>query len=148
MRARVMIVLLLITAGSLWTFGQTNPAGHWEGAISVPGTELGIIVELKQEASALSGTISIPAQGLKGFVLASVKLEGQRLSFEMPNIPGTPTFTGTISADGNSVEGTMSQAGGSVPFKLRRFSEAEVAEAAKKAAEEGPRSPRAYGKGY
>ena len=147
MRARVMILLLLITAGSLWTFGQTNPAGHWEGAISAPGTELGIIVELKQETSALSGTISIPAQGLKGFVLANVKLAGQQLSFEMPNIPGTPSFTGTISADGNSVEGTMNQSGGSVPFKLRRFSEAEVAEAAKKAAAEAVKKPESVWEG-
>jgi hypothetical protein len=147
MRARVIILFLLLTAGSLWTMAQTNLEGHWEGAISAPGMELGMIVELKQEAGALSGTISIPAQGLKDFRLGNVKLQGQQVSFEMPNVPGSPTFTGTLSADGNSIEGTMTQGGGSVPFKLRRLSEAEIAEAAKKAAAEAARKPESVWEG-
>ncbi len=147
MHARVMILLLFLTAGSLSAFAQTDPAGHWEGAINTPATELVIIVELKQEASALTGTISIPAQGMKGFALANVKLQGQELSFEMPNVPGTPSFKGTLSADGNSVEGSMSQGGATLPFKLRRFSEAEVAEAAKKAAAEAAKKPESVWEG-
>src|SRR5512145_1957250 len=100
MRARVIVLFLfLATAVSLPTLGQTNPAGHWEGVINAPGTDLGIIVELKQEAGALTGTISIPAQGLKESNLANVKVAGQELSFEMSNIPGTPSFKGTLSAD-------------------------------------------------
>ncbi len=147
MHRRVFTLILFVTAGFLSAFAQTNPAGHWEGAINAPGMDLGMIVELKQQAGALSGTISIPAQGLKDFALGNVKLEGQELSFEMPNVPGTPTFKGTISADGNSVEGTMSQGGTTIPFKLRRFSEAEVAEAAKKAAAEAAKKPESTWEG-
>ncbi len=146
MRARIMILLVLLTAGSSWTVGQTNPAGHWEGAISTPGTELGMIVELKQEASALSGTISIPAQGLKGFTLANVKLQGQQLSFEMPNITGTPTFTGTLSADGNSVEGTMSQGGGPFPLSFAVFPRRRWPRLPKRLQPKRQRSQRALGK--
>lgn len=141
MHRRVVILLVFLAAGFLPVLAQTNPAGHWEGAINAPGMDLNIIVELKQDASGLSGTISIPAQGLKSLALANAKLAGQELSFEMSGIPGNPSFKGTLSADGNSVEGTMSQGGATIPFKLRRFSEAEVAEAAKKAAAEAAKKP-------
>jgi len=147
MHRRVIILLLFLASGFLPAFAQNDPVGHWEGALSAPGTEMSIIVELKQEANTLSGTISIPAQGLKGFALGNVKLQGQQLSFEMPNVPGNPTFTGTLSADGNSLEGTMSQGGGTVPFKLRRFSEAEAVEAAKKAVEEAAKKPESVWEG-
>ncbi|RPJ80074.1 MAG: hypothetical protein EHM18_19060, partial [Acidobacteria bacterium] len=70
---RVAVFLLFLAAGSLSSLAQIDPAGHWEGAINTPGTELGIIVELKQEAGVLVGTISIPAQGLKAMPLANVK---------------------------------------------------------------------------
>jgi len=147
MHARLVSLLLFLLVGSLWTWAQKNPDGHWEGAINAPGMELAIIVELKQEAGGLTGTISIPAQGAKGLALSNVKLEGQELLFEIPNAPGPPSFKGTLSADGNSIEGTMSQGGGTVPFKLRRFSEAEAAAAAKKAVAEAAKKPESIWEG-
>jgi len=144
---RVAVFLLFLAAGSLSSLAQIDPAGHWEGAINTPGTELGIIVELKQEAGVLVGTISIPAQGLKAMPLANVKLQGQELSFEMTNIPGNPAFKGTLSADGNALEGSMTQGGATLPFKLRRFSEAEAAEAAKKAVAEAAKKPESVWEG-
>jgi len=147
MHARVVVFLLSLATGSLSTLAQMDPAGHWEGAINTPGTELGIIVELKQEAGALGGTISIPAQGLKSLALENVKLQGEELSFQMPNVPGTPTFKGKLSADGNSLEGSMTQGGATLPFKLRRFSEAEAADAAKKAIAEAAKKPESVWEG-
>lgn len=147
MRARVTIFMLFLTVSSFWGFAQIDPTGHWEGAVNVPTTELAIIVELKQEAGALTGTISVPAQGLKGSPLENVKLEGQQLSFVLTAAPGNPSFQGTLSADGNSLEGMMTQGGTALPFKLRRFSEEEAAEAAKRAVAEAARKPESVWEG-
>ena len=61
--------LVLLTLGSL-ALAVDKPAagfaGHWNGAITLPGTKLQIAVDLKADAmsSAWSGTIDIPAQML------------------------------------------------------------------------------------
>ena len=98
----------------------STPAGAWSGAIQIPGTELGIQVELAK-AGAWSGRISIPAQDLKDFELAGLEIDGERVAFGMPGIPGAPTFKGRVEADG-VLRGTFTQGGQSFPFSLHRES--------------------------
>ncbi len=95
-----------------------TPAGAWSGAIHIPGTELGIKVELTK-AEGWSGHIAIPAQGLKDFALTEVKVEGAAVAFRMPGIPGDPGFKGRLEADG-SIGGIFTQGGQSFPFTLQR----------------------------
>ncbi|RPI28393.1 MAG: hypothetical protein EHM61_05250 [Acidobacteria bacterium] len=147
MRGGLIVLLMSVTAGVSLIFAQTNPVGHWEGAINAPGLDLGIVVDIKQDQNGLAGTMDIPAQGLKGSALGNLKLQGQEISFDLPAAPGPPSFKGTISADGNSIEGTMTQGAAAIPFKLRRFTEAEVAELAKKAAQEAARKPESVWEG-
>jgi hypothetical protein len=72
------------------------------------------------------GTITIPAQGLKGFPLSSITVQGDSVSFALKGIPGDPTFTGTLSKDSKTLSGTFSQGGGSIPFALTRTGEAKI----------------------
>jgi len=123
-RARVASVALLFAtawAGSS-AGGQEapTPAGHWEGAIVVPGGELGIDVDLMVEAGTWSGDISIPVQQTQDFVLSEVSVAGNEVSFLMAGVPGDPTFEGTMSEDGETIAGTFTQSGQSLTFRLTR----------------------------
>jgi len=114
-----------------------DPAGHWEGPIQVPGTELKVLVDLKAGAAGgLEGTIDIPAQGAKGLPLEAVETKDRAVSFAIRGIPGQPTFKGTLSPDGASIEGSFTQGGQTFPFRLSRG--AEPAKAAAKALEGFP----------
>jgi pimeloyl-ACP methyl ester carboxylesterase len=98
----------------------TDPAGHWEGQINLPATQLGIRVDLERAGDAWSGTIDIPGQGLRGFKLEPVTVDGVAVRFVLPKIPGDPTFSGQFDKDGGSISGDFTQAGIKAPFKLER----------------------------
>jgi hypothetical protein len=97
---------------------QASHAGSWAGAIQVPGVELQILVELTA-GEPWKGTIAIPQQGLKGFALGDVLVNGAEVSFRMAGIPGDPAFQGQVAADG-VLRGTFTQGGQRFPFTLKR----------------------------
>lgn len=109
---------------------ETGLAGHWEGAIDIPGTKLGIDVDFKAgDGGAWTGDISIPLQNAKDLPLIGIKVEGDSVSFEIQGIPGSPKFHGALSGD--TIAGDFEQGGGKFPFSLARA--AAPAEAAKDA---------------
>ena len=91
-------------------------AGRWQGEIQVPGSALGIVVELQTEGAALGGTITIPTQDVVDAPLENITTNGDGISFAIQGVPGAPTFEGTL-AEGR-IEGTFSQEGQEVPFAL------------------------------
>lgn len=99
---------------------SASAAGHWEGSITLPGTELGIRVDLAQENDTWEGTIDIPVQGLRGFALSEVRIKDNIVSFKMPNIPGDPEFSGTLEPERNKILGSFTQAAQTFPFKIVR----------------------------
>ena len=71
---------------------RPDPAGYWEGAITLPNTSLGIQVVIERGASSQwKGTISIPVQGLRNFGLTNITVHGAEVAFAMPGISGQPT---------------------------------------------------------
>lgn len=132
-RARLApFALLALLFISGFAFAQAaGPAGHWEGAIDIPGMKLGIDVDLSQEGGTWKGDISIPLQQAKDLPLTNIKVDGASVDFEIQGIPGSPTFHGTLDADGGRIAGDFTQGGGKFPFELRRA--APPAEAAKQA---------------
>ncbi len=72
------------------------------------------------------GPFRFHAQGASGIPLDAVSFTDGKGSFRIKGAPGTPTFTGNISADGKSLEGTFSQGTASLPLKLSRTGEAKV----------------------
>lgn len=103
-----------------------NPEGVWTGAIALPnGQELAIVVNLAHDDSVWSGTISIPAQGLSGFELSDVDVDGADVSFAMDGVPGRPAFDGRMSDDGSRIRGEFAQGGAQLEFSLERGSEAD-----------------------
>ncbi len=127
-------VFLIAVSGPAVAAVPQDLAGHWEGTIEVPGTKLEVNLDfVKQADGTWKGDISIPVQGAKDLPLAGIKIEGTDVAFSIVGIPGDPTFTGQMSADGAKLTGKFSQGGGSFPFDLARA--ADPAAKAKKALE-------------
>ena len=114
-RCTATLVATLLAGAAL---AQANPVGTWAGAIELPGVQLEIRATFTLEGAALAGTLDIPAQGLIGFALAPVALEGDALRFGMPGVPGDPLFVGTVADD--AITGTFTQGGQAFPFALER----------------------------
>jgi hypothetical protein len=93
------------------------PAGHWVGNLPA-GPGLDVEVDLTSKGNAWSGTISIPAQGVRWVPLADLSIKGTAVSFAIKGAPGDPRFTGTLSADGKTIAGDFSQGGGTLPLTL------------------------------
>jgi CubicO group peptidase (beta-lactamase class C family) len=121
--ARSLLFPLLMAMLTLPAFSaEPSPlAGHWEGAISLPGTPLQIFLDFSAKAdAALVGTISIPAQNAKDLPLVGIEVNPPGAIFEIEGPGGKPTFQGFLSIDGATLEGTFTQGGQGFPFKLQR----------------------------
>jgi CubicO group peptidase (beta-lactamase class C family) len=96
-------------------------AGHWTGAIDLPGSRLEIECDFSvQSDGSWKGTVSIPAQNARDLPLAAIALQGGQAAFAISGIPGEPAFLGHIAADGGEISGTFTQGGQAFPFRLQR----------------------------
>jgi len=87
-------------------------AGHWEGAIDLPGTKLEVLLDFAKEADGTwKGDITIPLQNAKDLPLTDIKLEGGKAAFAIAGVPGAPAFAGTFGEDGKTITGTFTQGG-------------------------------------
>lgn len=100
-----------------------SAAGVWSGAIKPPAN-LKVTVRLSEREGGLTGTIDIPDQGAEGLPLSGVSLTGDAIRFAIQGIPGNPTFNGTLR--GNTISGTFTQGGASMPFDLTRGEPARI----------------------
>lgn len=130
MRARTALLVALFCLFPYTVFAQApvDLAGTWEGAIKLPGAELNITVDFKQAGETWQGEIDIPQQSAKDLPLANIKREGMSVSFDLPNVPGNPTFKGTLAADGQSLAGDFKQSGQTFAFNLKRKTAAAAAQ--------------------
>ncbi|HMY76641.1 MAG TPA: serine hydrolase domain-containing protein, partial [Blastocatellia bacterium] len=130
--ASAFLFILLCFAFAPAAAQQNSVAGHWEGAIKLPGNELKISVDFTAAADGkLSATITIPQQGAKDLPLSDVGFTGGEVTFAIPGVPGDPKFKGKLSDDKQKIEGTFSQGGANLPCNLER--KADPAAAAKDA---------------
>ena len=120
---RRLALFTLLIAPTAFAAGPPA-AGHWEGAITLPTGPLKIAVDLAEAGGEWSGTIDIPAQGLRGFALADVSVEDKNITFKLPKIPGNPGFAGTLSEGGDTLSGDFTQGGASLKFELKRGAKA------------------------
>ncbi len=94
--------------------------GHWEGMIQLPTMKVEFNIDFKKQDGEWTGDISIPVQNARDLPLVEIALEGRELSFAIQDVPGNPIFTGTVSEDGTTVIGKLSQSGGSYDFSMER----------------------------
>ncbi len=122
----ILVILASILASPVCALAavaaQTPPTapytGHWEGSIEIPGTPLGVRIDLVANAEGLSGTIDIPMQGAEGLPLSSFELTENGVRFEIQGVPGRPTFAGHL-AEGK-ITGDFTQGPAKFSFTLGR----------------------------
>lgn len=112
----LFIALALVTSGHAEV--PASPAGYWKGHVFLPTLPLAIHVDLAVKDGQWSGTIDIPAQGLRAFPLQPVKVEGAAVQFGMPKVPGDPSFSGQWDKEAGNITGEFAQNGIKFPFKL------------------------------
>ena len=140
MRSILLCCLLILVPCLAQAADPPSVAGHWEGEIELPTTKLQVMVDLTQEAGVWKGDIDIPLQGAKDLPLEGITVDGSKVKFTIANIPGTPTFDGTL--ENGAIRGTFTQGGGSIPFSLGREAvEVPRARAGSSACRRRPRSP-------
>ena len=113
----VGLAVFLVAAAAAAT-GVDSPAGHWNGAIEIPGSPLAVTVDLAPDGEGWQGNISIPAQGARDLPLADITVDGSLVVFSISGVPGEPTFSGTL--EGADLAGEFSQGGQRFGFKLTR----------------------------
>ena len=92
--------------------------GDWKGSLALPNGALTIVAHVAQgEGGALSATMDSPDQGSFGIPVSSVVAEGDKLVLDVAAIGGR--YEGTFT-DGDTISGTWTQGGGSLPLSLSR----------------------------
>jgi CubicO group peptidase (beta-lactamase class C family) len=120
----------VLCLAALSALGAATIAGHWEGPITLPHTEITVLVDLTQgPEGAWSGSVDIPVQGAKGLPLKDIAFDGKNVSFVIVGPAGDPTFRGKLSDDGSMIKGEFAQSGQIYPFDLTRTGDARASSA-------------------
>ncbi len=108
-RVRLFVTPSLVLGIALSLFGQggASLAGDYAGMLGPYHVKLHLTAD---SSGKLTGTADNTDTGLAGMACENVRAEGTTLSFSVPVAQGS--WTGFVSADGNSLSGMWSQAGG------------------------------------
>jgi hypothetical protein len=121
-----VIVATLFVAVSVPVRAQqtADPSGHWQGSLQAPSMQVPFDLDLAKDAAGrFSGTLSVPAQKIKGLPLTKVAVEGTTLNFQARS---DQPFTGVLSDDRQSITGDFLISGNSLPFTLTRSGAAQI----------------------
>ena len=130
MRIRTTHVCLLVLMMALGFYpplqvaGQEDEAtiGSWEGKLDAPGGgQLTVVFHVTRgEDGDLTGSFDSPDQGATGIPLSSVTFDDGTLTMVVSGIPGPPSFSGTLSADGTVLSGAFVQLQFEIPLALTK----------------------------
>src|SRR5262245_42371571 len=117
------VALLLVPISSLHA-QIVDPTGHYDGTVSSPAGEMALQIDLTRTPKGeMAGTLTIPAQKLKGFPLSNVIVQGKDVSFDIAT-SGGGYFRGEL--EGTTIAGEFSMQMGSVPLTFQRGGEART----------------------
>jgi CubicO group peptidase (beta-lactamase class C family) len=125
---KAFLPLFCFLLSSISTFAQTDYSGTWNGAIELPGRSLGLSIELKKASGTWTGVLNIPEQSIKGMQLADLDISDANMRFNLPEVPGSASFSGKFNGQADLLEGTFSQSGMSFPMRLTLESATKKAE--------------------
>jgi hypothetical protein len=134
-RSLIVASLLVAPASPLAAQTAADPSGHWEGTLKLPNMAVKVEIDLAKDSKGeMAGTFSQPEQGVKGLPLSTVATDGRSVKLVVKGGPEPATFDGTLSDDGATISGSVSQAGQAMPFTLTRTGDARIAAVPKSAA--------------
>ena len=92
--------------------------GTWQGTLETPMAKLRILFKIVNMENGLSATVQSPDQSPMWAPTTSVTRTGDKLSIEMKGFGAT--FEGKINAAKDTVNGTFTQGGGTLPLVLKK----------------------------
>jgi uncharacterized protein (TIGR03435 family) len=100
--------------------GQAGITGTWQGTLHAPGGhDLRTVLKItKDDKGALQGTFYSIDQGGQGIPTTSVSFDGSALKYAIQFFD--LSYSGKVSADGNSITGTSTQGGNTLPLVFER----------------------------
>lgn len=110
---KLPVVLALLSPA----LGIAGVAGDWAGVLSLPQGPLHIVLHVTGPDTGLKAANDSPDQKVFGAPVTSITLSGSTLQFSISRID--VQFSGDVIAD-NSIVGTFTQRGMSVPLVLER----------------------------
>ncbi len=119
MKHALAVCIWMVGAAAL--SAQNDVRGHWTGTVDLMGVE----IELDHAANGWIGSFSMPARGMSGVPLDSVTFADGKASFVIKG--SGQRFTGTLSADGKTLDGAFAGGPESHSVKLTRAGVARVA---------------------
>ena len=120
----VVLGILAFAAVAAAQAPDTKPfLGAWKGTLSIAGMELEIGLNFTlDEAKAIQGTFDSITQGAFGIKLGSIMIKDKTITFMIddPNVPGDPTFKGTLDETGKKLAGDFTQGGYAGTFAVEK----------------------------
>ena len=110
-----MILTTIIAAAALQAAAAPRLAGQWDGVLSVGAQNLRIVLRVDATGAAV---VDSPDQGASGLPAVGPTLEGGVVRFSIPSVHAA--FEGTLSADGRTVTGALTQGPATMPVVLTR----------------------------
>lgn len=145
MKRILLLSLALVPLGAAGLQAPDAPdpfVGAWLGSLDVPGADvtLRLRFDVTRDGDGLAATLHSIDQGNAEIVVETVEADGSKLTMTMPSVGAS--FEGTLSEDGEAIDGTFTQMGAPMPLRLERMSEDEVAAAARRP--QDPEEPFPY----
>ncbi len=123
--ARTAVVAAAVAAFLAGPVGAQDPlelVGDWMGTLEAGGARLRLVFHVvPNEDGTLSGTMDSLDQGANGIPVTEVTMEGRAVTMSVPSIAGG--FEGTLSEDGQRIDGSWSQGGAALPLAVERVRE-------------------------
>ena len=121
-----VIVLGILALAGLAAAQSADPKpflGAWKGTLSIAGMELEIGLNFKlDEAKKIQGTMDSITQDAYGLALGNIEIKDKTVTFTIndPNVPGDPSFKGTLDETGKKMTGEFTQAGYAGTFAVEK----------------------------
>ena len=121
---RTLLVLTMLTAcascpvSAQGAAPKADVAGIWLGSLTAGAVRLRIAFHITATDKGYSATMDSLDQGAKGLPVASVTLEGAKLTMTMPALGAK--YEGALAGDAASIRGTFQQGGVALPLTLER----------------------------
>jgi uncharacterized protein (TIGR03435 family) len=120
---RLLLSIFVLSALSGSALLAQNITGTWQGALKVNGpngsVDLRTVMKISRgDNESLKGVFYTIDQDPTPINIASITLKGSAVKFSITALNGT--FEGTLSGDGNTISGKLTQGGSTLPLNLVR----------------------------
>lgn len=119
---KYLFVLLILSSQ---VHAQSDVIGFWNGNLKMLTIDLQFQLKIENPGKSLNAYMNIPAQGVKAYQLPVFTYKKSKVHFELPGQAGMAKFDGVLKGD--SIKGTVLQAGIKGDFILKRSVEQTAA---------------------